>query len=93
MSIRRYRVEGRVQGVAFRYFTQQTAQRLGIVGWVRNLPDGAVEAEASGPESALERFEESLRQGPPHARVTRLLQESLEPQAAESLGEEFSIRR
>jgi acylphosphatase len=66
----RYTVEGRVQGVGFRYFVRRTAESLGIIGWVRNLPDGAVEALARGDQQALDAFESSLRKGPPGASVT-----------------------
>ena len=66
---RRYLISGRVQGVGFRYFAQRVASRDGIQGWVRNLPDGRVEASAEGEAEAMERFETRLRQGPPGARV------------------------
>ena len=71
-------VEGRVQGVCFRFFTCDVAQELGLRGWVRNRSDGSVEIEAAGPEPALERLKERLRVGPPQARVTRLTAERLE---------------
>jgi acylphosphatase len=61
---RRYVVSGRVQGVGFRYFTQDTARREGLSGVVRNLPDGRVEAVAEGDHASLERFEAALRHGP-----------------------------
>lgn len=66
---RRYLVGGRVQGVGFRYFTQRTAVRLGLTGWVRNLPDGGVEVEAQGSREVLTSFESALRQGPRGAVV------------------------
>ena len=69
MPVRRYLIEGRVQGVGFRYFTRKTARRLGLCGFVRNLPDGTVEAAAEGSDEALEGLEQSLRQGPPGSRV------------------------
>jgi len=69
---RRYVVSGRVQGVGFRYFAQATASRVGLHGWVRNLPDGRVEAAAEGDADAVERFEQALRHGPPGARVDQL---------------------
>ena len=69
---RRYVVGGRVQGVGFRYFTEATAARERILGWVRNMPDGRVEISAEGDAEALDRFERSLRHGPPHARVDRV---------------------
>jgi acylphosphatase len=69
---RRYVVSGRVQGVGFRYFAQATAFREGLHGWVRNLPDGRLEAAAEGDVDALERFEGALRHGPPGARVQQV---------------------
>lgn len=69
---RSYRVKGRVQGVGFRQFTALRARELGLVGWVRNLPDGSVEAEAQGEEKALADFEKLLRRGPQLARVDLL---------------------
>lgn len=65
----RFRVTGRVQGVFFRDSTRATAQRLGITGWVRNLPDGAVEVLACGEPAALDGLEEWLWRGPDQARV------------------------
>ena len=66
---RRFLISGRVQGVGFRYFAQETAAREGISGWVKNLPDRSVEALAEGDADALERFERALRHGPPGARI------------------------
>lgn len=63
-------IAGRVQGVGFRYFTRRIAQRIGIVGWVRNLPDGRVEAEAQAGTPDLAVFELELRRGPPGSHVT-----------------------
>jgi acylphosphatase len=60
---------GDVQGVGFRYFAQSHARRLGLEGYVRNRYDGAVEVEAEGEASSLERFLVTLRQGPRQARV------------------------
>ncbi|MBI4314693.1 MAG: acylphosphatase [Chloroflexi bacterium] len=62
-------IHGRVQGVYFRDSTRQTAKRLGLTGWVRNLPGGAVEVTAEGPRPALEMLLAFLRVGPPDARV------------------------
>jgi acylphosphatase len=62
-------VSGRVQGVAFRAYTVDEARRLGLAGWVRNLPDGRVEAEAEGERPALEALLAFCRRGPPAARV------------------------
>jgi acylphosphatase len=66
---RRYLISGHVQGVGFRYFAEATAGREGVLGWVRNLPDGRVEVAAEGDREALQRFERSLHHGPRGARV------------------------
>lgn len=70
MSVKRYRVTGRVQGVGFRYFVYREAQAMDIEGWVRNRADGTVEAlaEASDEDHAMLRFR--LEEGPRLARVT-----------------------
>lgn len=65
-------VSGRVQGVAFRAYTVDEARRLGLAGWVRNLPDGRVEAEAEGERDALLRLVRFCERGPPAARVDRV---------------------
>jgi acylphosphatase len=66
-------VHGRVQGVYFRDFTVRQARRLGLVGTVRNLPDGrTVAVEAEGDRATVERLLEALREGPPFALVERV---------------------
>ncbi|MCJ7816706.1 MAG: acylphosphatase [Candidatus Aenigmarchaeota archaeon] len=62
-------VKGVVQGVFFRSWTEQTARKLGLKGWVRNMPDGRVEALFEGNRNAVERMIELCRKGPPHAKV------------------------
>jgi acylphosphatase len=62
-------VAGVVQGVGFRYFVAREARRLGLAGFVRNLPDGRVEVVAEGERAALERLVAALRTGPPSAEV------------------------
>jgi acylphosphatase len=62
-------VGGRVQGVYYRAATVEQANRLALHGWVRNLPDGRVEAVAAGPAAALSEFASWLWSGPPAARV------------------------
>ena len=76
---RRYLVTGRVQGVGFRYFVQDAAVREGVSGFVRNRPDGAVEALVEGELEAVTRVERALAQGPPGARVDDLSVESVAP--------------
>ena len=66
---RKFRVEGRVQGVWFRESTRQEAGRLGISGHAINCPDGSVEVLACGASEALDHLAEWLRQGPPMAKV------------------------
>ena len=63
-------VNGRVQGVGFRYFVLREAQALGLSGWVRNLPDGRVEILAHGELDIVNALEGRLWEGPPHARVS-----------------------
>lgn len=62
-------VRGRVQGVFFRAETRQTARSLGLAGWVRNLPDGSVEAWFEGDGPSVDRAVEWSRHGPPMSRV------------------------
>jgi acylphosphatase len=62
-------VTGRVQGVWFRESTRRRANELGLSGWVRNLPDGRVEAEFEGPELAVRAALRFVEVGPEHARV------------------------
>jgi len=65
----RWTVHGRVQGVGFRWFVYQTARRLELGGWVRNLPDGSVEVAARGPKEAVAALEAAIEKGPPGAAV------------------------
>jgi len=66
---RKFRVEGRVQGVWFRESTRQQAEPLGITGYAINLPDGSVEVLACGAQASLDRLADWLGHGPPMARV------------------------
>jgi acylphosphatase len=65
-------IEGRVQGVGFRYFVIEVAQRLGVTGWVRNTYDERVEVVAEGDRSALDQLLAALHRGPRSAVVTHL---------------------
>jgi acylphosphatase len=80
---RRFLVSGRVQGVGFRYFTLDAARREGLHGYVANLPDGRVEAEAEGDDTALDRFEMALRRGPSAARVEHVVVDDIGPTGAD----------
>ena len=62
-------VRGRVQGVGYRASTQAEGRRLGLRGWVRNLPDGSVELEAIGPRAAVDALLAWAAEGPLGARV------------------------
>jgi len=69
---RRFIISGRVQGVGFRYFAIRAARRAGVVGTVRNLSDGTVEAIAEGPETAISEFRAELERGPSFGHVSRI---------------------
>lgn len=64
------KIEGRVQGVYFRAWTQQAALALGLDGWVRNRSDGSVEVVFSGPEGLVAEMLQSCAEGPKDAKVT-----------------------
>jgi len=67
--IRHVVARGRVQGVGYRAFVEDTALRFGLEGWVRNRHDGSVEAVFSGDDDLVERMIVACRRGPPAARV------------------------
>jgi acylphosphatase len=73
-----YLISGRVQGVAFRHYTVREAERLGISGTVKNLPDDRVEVFAQGDEGQISQFEQFLHRGPRAARVDRVEREVLD---------------
>jgi acylphosphatase len=83
-------VSGRVQGVYFRASAAREAVRLGLTGWVRNLPDGSVEAVAEGQQPALEAFAAWCASGPPAAQVV-----SVDTRWSAATGEfrAFEVRR
>jgi acylphosphatase len=68
-------IRGKVQGVFYRTWTVETAQALGLAGWVKNLPDGAVELLAEGEDSRLAELLARCRRGPPSARVDTIEEE------------------
>ncbi|HXF36819.1 MAG TPA: acylphosphatase [Actinomycetota bacterium] len=81
-------VSGRVQGVFYRATCAEHARRLGVAGWVRNLPDGRVEAAFEGPDAAVDAMVSWCGEGPPYARV-----EGVEVHAEDPRGEAgFRVR-
>ena len=82
-------IQGRVQGVGFRWFVQREAAELELRGWVRNTEDGYVEVVAAGEPDDLDELRSSLRRGPRGSRVDRLIEHPL----AESEAQEFTSFR
>jgi acylphosphatase len=76
---RRFLVGGRVQGVGFRMFAADRADREGVSGYARNLPDGRVEVLVEGEQESVERLELALRRGPSHAEIESFEVEIVEP--------------
>jgi acylphosphatase len=88
MTRRRVVVHGRVQGVFFRGSTVERAREVGVNGWVRNRPDGTVEAVFEGSAEQVAEMIRYCREGPPWARVERIQEFEETP---EDLGD-FGIR-
>jgi len=65
-------ITGRVQGVGFRHFTRKNADKIGITGWVKNLPDGRVEALFQGPEQKVNELIDRCKEGPISAYVKKI---------------------
>ncbi len=84
------RIVGRVQGVFYRAGAQQQARALGLLGWVRNTSDGAVEAVAEGPRPQVEQFVAWCRQGPVGSRVDDVIAQWFPARAEFS---DFEVRR
>ena len=78
-------IQGRVQGVGFRWFVQREASELDLRGWVRNTEDGDVEVVAAGEPGDLDELRAILRRGPRGARVDRLVEHPLKESEAENL--------
>ena len=85
----RLAIHGRVQGVFFRHGARQVAERLGLVGFVKNCPNGCVEVLAEGDGESLKKLRDWCKVGPPLARVERVEEEWAE--IAESTLEDFRI--
>jgi acylphosphatase len=86
---RRFLIGGRVQGVGYRMFAESAAAVEGVHGYVRNLPDGRVEALVEGDQESVDRVEMKLRRGPGGARVESF---DVEPAAPTYRATGFSIR-
>jgi acylphosphatase len=85
------RISGRVQGVGFRWFVREEARRLGLSGWVTNLPSGEVEVRASGEDRAVGRLRRALEVGPTGAQVAAV--EDVDEAAPPTLPYPFTIHR
>ena len=82
-------IEGRVQGVGFRHFAQVNAEEIGIYGWVKNLPDGRVEAVFAGPMDHIREMVNRCEQGPGASRVDNL---DVEVEEADEDYDSFEVR-
>lgn len=89
MATKHLFIKGKVQGVFFRATAKETAEVLGVTGWVRNTVDGDVEVLATGNDDQLSAFIDWCRQGPPRSVVTALVVEDTE----EKLFSEFKVLR
>src|SRR2546430_9047566 len=87
MRAKHYLVRGRVQGVGYRYFALEAAERLGVTGYVRNLATGEVEVHAEAEEATLEIFKQQLERGPRMSRVTAVLESDLPLRSEEHTSE------
>ncbi len=79
---RKIRITGAVQGVGFRAWTQDLAAETGVTGWVRNRPDGTVEAHLEGEGAAITRMIDRMSTGPSAGRIDDITAEAAEPQGA-----------
>ena len=85
MMVLHFLIQGRVQGVGFRWFVHREASELDLRGWVRNTEDGDVEVVASGSVEDLAELRASLRRGPRGSRVDRLIEHYLDESEAVDL--------
>ena len=76
---RKFSISGDVQGVGYRYFAQRAAARHQVVGYVKNMPDGSVEALVEGPAETVEAFKHDLATGPRYSFVQQVEEIALEP--------------
>ena len=85
MMVLHFLIQGRVQGVGFRWFVHREASELDLCGWVRNTEEGDVEVVASGSVEELAELRETLRRGPRGSRVDRLVEHYLDDNEARGL--------
>lgn len=85
-----FRVEGKVQGVSFRYFTKEKATEYGLIGWVQNLSSGDVQGEVQGDEETVKKFLHDISKGPPAAMVEKVKHSVTDVQSGE---EAFEVRK
>ena len=82
MIAKRVRISGRVQGVFFRAWTREQAERLGVTGWVRNCADGSVEAQIEADRAAVEQMLALFDHGPPAAQVRQVESVDVKPEGS-----------
>lgn len=85
------RIEGRVQGVGYRWWAAAEARRLGVSGWVRNRAEGWVELLAVGPADAVDALVRACADGPPAARVTAVTPAEAADEGAEGFEERATV--
>jgi acylphosphatase len=90
LVVKHFLVQGRVQGVGFRWFVHREAAEIGLRGWVRNVPEGHVELVAAGTAGQINELRAALHQGSRGSRVDRVLEHILEDAEADKL-KEFQI--
>lgn len=79
-----YLVHGEVQGVFFRAFAQEQAQKYGLTGFVKNTSNGKVEGEAQGDDEGIRKFLKDINEGPKRAHVVKVQKSEVEPKDGES---------
>jgi acylphosphatase len=87
---RHFRITGKVQGVYFRHSTRVEAERLGVRGVARNMPDGSVQVLAHGPREAVDALRDWLLRGPPLARVAQV-EEAADAAAPSTIPAVFAV--